>query len=60
MIVQIQHFASLRDAVESSQIRVEIPENASVALLLEVVPRNFSNPEKWLPHSLQKTCSGRK
>lgn len=50
MTLQIQLFASLKDAARASQISVEIPEDASVAALLESVARDYPALEKWLPH----------
>ncbi len=50
MTVPIQLFASLKDAAKTSQIAIEIPENATVAQLLDAVAREFPDMKKWLPH----------
>ncbi len=50
MKLEIQLFASLKDAAKASQIEAEIPDGASVAQLLEAVAREFPSLEKWLPH----------
>jgi molybdopterin synthase catalytic subunit len=50
MKLQIQLFATLKDAAKASQLEIEVPEGATVAALLGAVAAQTPVLERWLPH----------
>lgn len=50
MKLQVQLFATLKDAAKTSQLEIEVPAEATVEQLLDAIAAKFPVLAQWLPH----------